>query len=147
MTDFFETLRAEITRANALELLRDVACPYCANVGEYQLFDEINNNGVGIRCRGCDKHHPFVKQHIMWLRSGEKRRSNDIVAVTKECGAYCWGCGMTFDDLMRYGIGIQVHHTRPFAEHGETYKKIPMCADCHEAANLIQRIHRRLAQR
>lgn len=146
MTDF-EQLQRDITRDNALDLLREVACPACGNVGAYQLFDELANNGVGIQCFSCEKHHPFVRQRIMWLRGAEKRRSNDIVTVAKEAGAYCYGCGLTFDELTQLGIGIHVHHTRPFADHGETYKKVPMCAHCHEAVNLMQRIHRRLFTR
>jgi hypothetical protein len=142
MTDF-DKLSQEITRENASELLADVACPECGSVGQYTVFDEINNNGVGLRCDGCGKHHPFVRQRIMWLRGGPKRRSNDIVAVIKECGAYCYLCGETFEDLEKIGIGPTVHHTRAFADHGETYKKIPVCTECHELANFMQRVRAR----
>jgi hypothetical protein len=136
-----------ITRENALEILASVACPACGIVGRYILFEELGNNGIGIRCDGCSKHHPFIKQRVMWLRGNERRRSNDIVAVAQECGAYCYGCGLTFPELDKLGIALHVHHTRPFADHGEQYKKIPLCSDCHEAANLMQRLHRRLLKR
>jgi hypothetical protein len=139
---------ADITRANALQILAEKACPACGSIGDFLLFDELNNNGVGIKCNGCGKHHPFVKQNVMWLRGGPKqRRSQDIVAVAKECGAYCYVCGLTFEELERLGIGLHVHHTRPFTDHGETYKKIPVCVECHEIANLMQRIHKRAISR
>jgi hypothetical protein len=138
-----DELQATITRDNALALLATMACPYCGGVGRFQLFDEIANNGVGIQCLACEKHHPFIKQRVMWLRGEKVRRSNDIVAVIKECGAFCYICGITFDDLMAKGIAASVHHTRPFAEHGEQFKKIPVCSVCHELANFMQRTHRR----
>ncbi|HEY2243414.1 MAG TPA: hypothetical protein VGH47_04220, partial [Xanthobacteraceae bacterium] len=72
-------MRADITRENAIELLAGVRCGECNAAGEYILFSEINNNGVGIRCKTCGKYHPFVKQKIMWLRGHGKRRANDIV--------------------------------------------------------------------
>lgn len=138
-----DELQATITRDNALELLRKMACPNCSVVGNYQLFDEIANNGIGIQCLACCKHHPFIKQRIMWLRGEKPKRSNDIAAVIRECGAYCYICGITVDELLGKGIGVSVHHTRPFAEHGEQYKKIPVCTVCHELANFMQRTHRR----
>lgn len=146
MTDF-EQIAAEITRDNALALLESVPCPYCASVGRFSAFDEIANNGVGLRCDACGKHHPFVKQRIMWLRANEKRRSNDIVAVAQICGAYCYGCGATFEELEALGIGFSVHHTRRFADHGEKYAKIPYCSDCHEIASLMQRMRQRQLRR
>ena len=85
----------EITRDNALALLRDVACPNCSTVGRFQLFDEINNGGVGIECTACGRRNPFKRERILYLRSEGKRRSNDIAAVIEECGAYCYICGET----------------------------------------------------
>jgi hypothetical protein len=143
----FEQLQRDITRETALDMLRDVACPACGIVGAYQLFDEIANNGVGIQCRSCGKHHPFVRQRIMWLRSADKRRSNDIAAVMKACGAYCYCCGNSFEALQACGVGMQVHHTRPFAANGETYAKIPICVVCHEQATWLQRTMKRFIDR
>lgn len=146
MTDF-EQLQRDITRETALDMLRDVPCPTCGSTGAYQLFDELNNGGVGIQCNGCGKHHPFVRQHIMWLRAASKRRSNDIATVMKVCGAYCYCCGNTFEALQMSGIGMSVHHTRAFSEHGESYAKIPLCTVCHEHANLLQRTMKRFIER
>jgi hypothetical protein len=75
MSDDLENIRGAITRENALALLRDVPCPYCGICGNYLLFDEVNNNGVGLQCNWCGKHHPFVKERIIWLRGDDKRRS------------------------------------------------------------------------
>jgi Zinc-binding domain of primase-helicase len=140
-------LRDQMNRENALELLRDVACPACGSLGDYQLFDELNNNGVGLQCRACSKHHPFIKQGIMWLRTAGKRRSNDIAAVMKERGAYCYGCGTPFRVLEAHGIGMHAHHSRPFTAHGEDSPKIPLCALCHEIITALQRTMRRLLER
>lgn len=142
MTDF-ERLALKITRDNAADLLCDVACPYCGAVGQFDFFNEISNGGVGIRCLACNKHHPFVKQRIMWLRGTMQRRSNDIVAVAKDCGAYCYGCGSSFEDLRKIGVGVAVHHTRAFSQHAENYKKIPICSECHELLNFMQRLRAR----
>ena len=143
MTDW-ERLREEITRDNALELLRDLPCLYCGNVGQYRLFDEMANYGVGLQCLHCERHHPLIKQRIMWIRGTEKRRSNDIASVMRDCGAYCYSCGRTYNEISKLGLGFAVHHTRPFVDHGEQYKKIPLCALCHEVINALQRTMRRL---
>lgn len=139
--------RNTITRQNALEVLADTACPACQAVGNFQLFDEIANGGVGVQCVACGKHHPFVKQHVMWLRGEDKRRSNDVAAVAREAGAYCYSCGLTFEELLRLGIRPVVHHSRPFAAHGEVSRKIPVCGRCHELMNFMQRIHQQLLKR
>jgi hypothetical protein len=139
-----ETLRDQITRENALVLLRHVACPACRVIGAYQLFEEPANNAVGVQCDGCGKRHPLRLFGVMWLRNEGKRRSNDIGAVMKERGAYCYCCGTAFDDLKALGIGMHVHHARPFAEHGEDGPKIPTCALCHEGMSGLQRMMRRL---
>src|SRR5262249_39400351 len=131
-------LRDELTRDNALERLAVVPCLYCGHVGKFSLFNEIANNGVGLKCDVCDRHHPLIRERIMWLRGGDKRRANDIAAVMKECGAYCYSCGQTFEEMSKRGIGFVVHHTRPFGDHGEQYKKIPLCAFCHEVINALQ---------
>jgi predicted HNH restriction endonuclease len=84
----------------------------------------------------------------MWLRGNEKRRSNDIVTVMNECGAYCYSCGNTYEETaQKLGLGFAVHHTRPFADHGERYKKIPLCALCHEVITALQRTMRRVMER
>jgi predicted HNH restriction endonuclease len=77
----------------------------------------------------------------MWLRQGENKpkRSNDIAAVIKECGDHCFACGTDFDKIRQRRIGTHVHHTRPFAEHGEKFPKIPLCALCHEVISALQR--------
>ena len=143
----FAALQREITRDNAISLLGGVACPHCLAVGNYLLFEEIANNGIGIKCRQCETHHPFVKQRIMWLRGEHKRRPNDIVTVAKQCGAYCYNCGSTFAELEALGIALCVHHTRAFAEHGEVYAKVPYCTECHELANFMQRARQRQLKR
>lgn len=146
-TTDFDVLAALITRDNALDLLRAVACPYCGSVGRFQLFDEIANNGIGIQCIACDRHHPFIRQRIMWLRGAGKRRSNDIATVMRECGSYCYSCSSSYEELSALGIGFAVHHTQPFADHGEQSKKIPLCAFCHEVINALQRTMQRLLKR
>lgn len=142
-----ETLRDQITRENALVLLRYVACPACDVIGDYLLFDEPSNNGVGIQCRVCNKRHPLRLFGILWLRAEGKRRSNDIVAVMKARGAFCYCCGTSFADLQARGIGMHVHHARAFVGHGEDGPKIPTCAVCHEIVTALQRMMGRLTRR
>jgi hypothetical protein len=142
-----ETLRDQITRENALVLLRHIACPACRAVGDYQLFQEPANNGVGVQCDGCGKRHPLRMFGVMWLRTEGKRRSNDIVAVMKERGAFCYVCGTSAAELAALGVGMHVHHARGFAGHGEDGPKIPTCALCHEIVTALQRTMRRLVNR
>jgi hypothetical protein len=132
-------LADEITADNSGELLASIACPHCGSIGALGTFHEPNNNGTGVICRNCNIRHPL--RGILWLRRGEKKqkRSNDIAAVIEECGAYCYVCGTDFEILRRLGIGRHVHHTRAFAEHGDAFRKIPMCALCHEIASAMQR--------
>jgi hypothetical protein len=140
-----EKLAETITADNARELLAYIGCPYCDGEQTLDLFCEPNNNSVGIVCRGCGTKHPLnATRRIMWLRHEKQKRSNDIVAVIKECGAYCYGCGNDFETLRQRGIGRHVHHTRPFSKHGEKYPKIPMCALCHELVSAAQRHVRKL---
>lgn len=142
MTEPEPQLADLITVDNAHKLLAEVACPYCGQAGAFELFREPNNNGIGIACHGCGTRHPLRAQHIMWLRQGEKKppkRSNNLTEVIAECGAYCYGCGTDIETLRRLGVGAHVHHTRPFAEHGEQFKKIPLCALCHELLSAVQR--------
>jgi hypothetical protein len=139
MTDFIK-LKAEMTRENALDMLAEVPCPECGAIAEYRLFTNLNNNGVGIECTACGKPHPFIKEQIMWVpREAEPQRSNNLAALIKECGAYCYHCGADFADLKKLGIGATEHHTKPFAKYGDTFKTIPYCTRCHESANAAQR--------
>jgi hypothetical protein len=125
-----EKLAEIITADNARELLALVSCPHCWGIETLGVFHEPNNSGIGIVCRACGTKHPLSDRRIMWLPRGEKKqkRSYDIAAVIKERGNYCYGCGIDFEIMRCWGIGRHVHHTRPFAKHGEKYPKIPMCA-------------------
>jgi hypothetical protein len=79
-----------------------------------------------------------------WIsKDGKKKRhSNDIAAVTAECGNYCWGCSLTSEELKRIGFTLSVHHTLRHAEHGETGRKIPLCSRCHDDMSTNQQRHR-----
>jgi len=142
----FERIRGEITRDNAVDLLRQhqVACRYCGCIGDFELFDEPANNGVGLLCHHCGNRHPLMDEKIQWLRGDTRRRANDIARVMQQCGTFCYGCGQSYEKLSNFRIGFHVHHTRPFADHGEQYPKIPMCSVCHEINSATQRFMRRL---
>jgi hypothetical protein len=139
-----------ISRDNALERLRDVACPRCGAVGEFETYTNPNNNGVGLRCRSCRIEHPFRYGHgVHWLPQDpdkKRRPPNDIIALAKECGDYCYGCGTPFAVLKTLGVGVHVHHTQPYAEHGDDVPRIPTCALCHELLSASQRHMARLAK-
>jgi hypothetical protein len=84
----FDKLQRDITRDNALDMLREVACPACGSVGAYQL---------------CSTSSPTMASAF----SAAAARSS-------------------FEALQACGIGMQAHHTRPFAGNGESYAKIPL---------------------
>src|SRR5262249_37600023 len=142
----FQALKTELTRSNADGLLREVLCPKCGTVGKYRLFDNSANNAVGIQCGACGKRHPFMGWGIQWIpiAKTDKRRSNDIVAVTAAEGRFCHGCGLNPEELKKLGIALQVHHAQPYANHGNVGKKIPLCSRCHELMSATQRAHRQL---
>jgi hypothetical protein len=140
----FQALKDELNRSNADTLLREVLCPRCGTVGKYCLFDSPANNAVGIKCNACTARHPFMAWGIVWvpIAKTEKRRSNDIVAVTTEHGNYCHGCGLNAEELKKLGFTLQVHHAQPYSDHGDAGKKIPLCSPCHDLISAVQRAHR-----
>jgi hypothetical protein len=136
-----ENLATIITADNAGGVLAGANCPCCGACGAFDTFRHPNNNGVGVICNACGEQHPFRKHRIVWLRQGKNKpkRSNDIAAVIKECGDYCYFCSSDFAKIRQRRIGIHVHHTKPFSEYGEKFPKIPLCALCHELASAVQR--------
>jgi hypothetical protein len=146
----FKQIATEITRENFAKALGSVPCPGCNVVGKFATFVHPGNNGTGLTCTDCNLRHPFQGRGIMWLRGDEnrqKRRSNDIASIIGACGAYCWCCGNPRDQILKLGFDLSVHHTRPFADHGEQYAKIPVCSFCHETMSGAQRAMRRLIER
>jgi hypothetical protein len=79
----------------------------------------------------------------MWLRQGKPKRSDDIASIMRECGDYCYACGVGYETLRAAGVGMHVHHTKPFSVVGDKCKKIPLCATCHEIVTALQRHHTR----
>src|SRR5215471_5833381 len=118
----FKALKDTLTRSNAAEKLQGVLCPRCGTTGEFRLFDKLTNNAVGIECTACGAQHPFMGWGLQWvpIDKKEKRRSNDIVAVTSECGRFCYSCGLTDEELEKLGFALQVHHAQQHARHGDT---------------------------
>jgi hypothetical protein len=47
------------------------------------------------------------------------------------------------EELRAWGIGMTTYHTRPWAVFGDSYKKIPVCVECHEHATGFQRARQR----
>jgi hypothetical protein len=142
----FEALKAALTRENTQDLLRSVPCPRCGVIGQYQTFVHPANSGMGITCAACGAKHPFMGWGLHWIPKDKKvnYRSNDIAAVIKECGNYCYGCGLDPEDLALLGFALTVHHTRPRAIYGDDVKKIPLCTGCHEPITALQRIFRKI---
>jgi len=145
MTDLAQ-IKDGLTRDNALERLREIPCSSCGTVGDFGTYDVPANNGVALQCLSCGQRHPFISHGIQFLPidPNTKRRSNDIAAVVNACGDYCYGCGKTREELARLSLALTVHHTRPFAEHGEQYAKVPLCSLCHEIVSGGQRLMARL---
>jgi hypothetical protein len=141
----FKVLKDALTRSNADEKLHNVPCPRCGSIGKYQLFDQRSNNAVGVECTACGTKHPFMGWGLQWVpvNKKEKRRPNDIAAVTRECGSFCYCCGLTDEELDRLGFDLQVHHAQQHARHGDAGKKIPMCSDCHYHVSAVQWAHLR----
>lgn len=136
-----ERIMTQWDAQTAVALLAHIDCPVCGVTGSYETFRHETANHVGLKCRACNCRHPFGPH---WLRQGAPVRSNDVRKVMAERGAYCWLCGCSYELLRSHGIGMHVHHSQPFAEHGDRVEKIPLCALCHEIATAVQRHHGRL---
>jgi len=119
MTDLAH-IKDGLTRDNALERLREIPCSSCGTIGDFGTYDVPANNGVALECLSCGRRNA--------------------------CGDYCYGCGRTREELARMSLVLTVHHTRPFAEHGEQYAKIPLCSVCHEIVSGGQRLMARLVK-
>jgi transcription elongation factor Elf1 len=142
--DILDRILPQLTVETASGLLPLMECPMCGIKGSLTTFTEANNNGIGLCCSSCGERHPFIKHKVQWLRQGPKRRKTTIRALMKERGYYCWLCGSEYAQLRAAGIGMHVHHTRSFADHGDEVEKIPLCAVCHDFASAIQRQQHRL---
>lgn len=132
---------------NYRELLASHTCGACGRVGQFETF--LRGAHTGIKCR-CGLEHPLPG--VQWLRKAENlekrpKPPETIGETWVRCGDYCWGCGLTRDELLMLGIGRDQHHTKPFADHGHTGPLIPLCAVCHEHITAVQRHHRRLRER
>jgi len=103
---------------NYRELLANVTCGHCGRVGAFTTF--CRGDHTGIACT-CGLEHPI--KGVMWLRKEENldKRSKPPEPLRQtwiRCGDYCYGCGLTRDELADLGIGCDQHHTRPYAEAG-----------------------------
>jgi hypothetical protein len=122
---YYRALFAGLDSEDALTRLRVEDCPHCHDTGNFACFLHRNNNGIGIECRSCRREHPFG---TYWLKRGRNRRPPKPSAGAR----YCYYCGRDDGELKRAGIGLHLHHTKPFADHGDGYPTIPLCRDCHE---------------
>lgn len=141
MSERDDSWRDGLTAENVVERIKFFACPNCGTIGEFDTYRHPTVKHIGLRCTACNKDNPLWKEGVQWLRSGPVKRSNDIQAVMDARGHYCWLCSATEESLKAQGIGMQVHHTLPFAFNGDKVEKIPLCAVCHEIARALQRHH------
>jgi hypothetical protein len=73
-----------------------------------------------------------------WLPQFSRRRSNPIRSLVAGVEPRCYICGMTEDQLTRFGRGLQTHHVVPHVVGGDEGPMIPLCTQCHEIARALQ---------
>lgn len=118
-------------------ILRGTPCPHCGVVGKVELFDEPANGGLGLHCTACEVRRPW-DELPQWLPQLSRRRSNPIRSLIRSTEPRCYVCGLTEDQLKRFGRSLQVHHVVPHVVASEEGPKIPLCSQCHEVARALQ---------
>jgi hypothetical protein len=144
-------LKNTLTRSNAMAKLQHLPCARCGGIGKFELFDQLSNNAVGIRCTTCRTKHPFAGWGLQWIpiHAGGKRKRPPIkiVVVTNERGRFCYCCGLSPEDLESLGFILTAHHALQYSRYGDTGTEIPVCSRCHEHVSALQRHHRRMLER
>jgi len=118
-------------------ILRGTTCPHCGVAGTIELFDEPANGGLGLRCTACQVRRPW-QELPQWLPQFSRRRSNPIRSLVQGTEPRCYLCGMTEEQLKRFGRGLQTHHVVPHVVSGDDGPMIPLCTQCHEIARALQ---------
>jgi len=141
-----EPVRAVLDRVLP-PIISNLVCPLCGTRGGIELFEELANNGLGLRCAACERRHPFRDQGLQWIPQSNGRRPNAIATLLKEADHRCHLCGLSKEQLAKIGRALTSHHVDPYAAAGDEGRQIPLCTQCHEIARALQHSAGRLVQR
>lgn len=103
-----------------------------------------NNNGQQVICGTCQSRTPWTLVHYI-KQTTKKRRDplpdgETLDSIWARWGDVCFMCGGPKSALIILGIGRQVHHVLPYADHGHQGPLVPVCTQCHEVATARQRV-------
>jgi hypothetical protein len=132
----------------AIEFEKEKNIRPCRHCGQTACETELNpnNNGLLVRCGNCGSKYPWG--HLQFLKQNERRKSRPplpngetLDSIWAKFGDCCVICSSPKSFLEQVGIGRQVHHVLPYAEHGHQGPLIPVCIGCHATATERQRLH------
>jgi predicted RNA-binding Zn-ribbon protein involved in translation (DUF1610 family) len=106
-----------------------------------------NNNGLLVRCPNCGSKRPWGS--LLYLKQNERARpkrsplpdGQTLDSVWERYSNCCVMCSAPKHFLERVGIGRQVHHVMPHAQHEHRGPLVPVCTHCHAVASERQRLY------
>ena len=107
-------------------------CLHCGEVG-MDTRRNPNNNGLQVVCPHCDSARPWGA--LLYLKQNERKRASrpplpdgeSLDSVWARFGDRCVICSAPKEFLASVGVGRNVHHVLPYAQHGHRGPLIPIC--------------------
>ena len=143
-SESFKALQKTVTSPeHALEVFAPHAC-VCGAATAWEIEPPAyTDGGVRLRCHACR----LAPDPSWWIPQGNRKRRTKgaptITEVTKERGAFCYGCGLDESLLLQFRIRLYVHHARAYQDAGHAGPYIPLCGVCHEIVTFTQKTVRR----
>jgi hypothetical protein len=135
-----------MTRSEFDQMKLVKVCRHCDQLGVATQCCR-NNNGLQIVCPNCGSTGPWGGGQFVSQENRKRRqpypRCMSLDKVWSEYGDRCVSCGATKASLARLGIGLNRHHVSPYSQNGHRGRLVPVCTDCHQFINLLQKIRTR----
>jgi hypothetical protein len=120
-------------------------CGGCGQVGIETALNP-NNNGLLVVCPSCGSKRPWGS--LLYLKQSDRKRprrpplpnGETLDSTWERFENRCVVCSAPREFLEHIGIGRQVHHVAPYAQHGHRGPLVPVCTHCHSVANERQRL-------
>ena len=132
-----------MTRTEYDSIAAERPCEHCGLV--VALEHNRNNNAIQVICKSCGSRRPWGR--VINLKQTTKRirkplpDGETLDSVWEKWGNVCFACGAPQSALATLGIGRQVHHVLPHAQHGHEGPLVPVCTFCHPVLTERQRLY------